>query len=176
MSGADNTGRFARHAKPLCWQVFLNIEEYVVRGIGKLGTTPYPTDECMKAIEKFVCQLYIPKTSLISVKGVRQAVLRAHYQAMVWANDVVANPIMPSPEEYGWEKEEDRWIPVMTCLLSAPEAIIELVKCGCKTKCASNRCQCRRAVLQCTDLCSCYVEDEPCENVHEVVDDDEGDN
>ena len=26
---------------------------------------------------------------------------------MVWANDVVANPIMPSPEEYGWEKEED---------------------------------------------------------------------
>ena len=56
-----------------------------------------------------------------------------------------------------------------------PEAIIELVKCGCKTQCASNRCQCCRAGLQCTDLCSCY--DEPCENVHnEVVDDDEGDN
>ena len=90
----------------------------------------------------------------------RHAVLRAHYQAMVWANDVVANPIMPSPEEYGWEKEEDRWIPVMTCLPPAPEAIIELVKCGCKTQCASNRCQSRPAGLQCTDLCSCYDEDD----------------
>ena len=147
-----------------------------------------------------MCQLYIFKTSLISVKDLRwrlfrkkqgqsenlpptlgtlrQAVLRAHYQAMVWANDVVANPIMQSPEEYGWEKEEDRCIPVMTCLPPAPEAIIELVKCGCKTQCASNRCQCRRAELQCTGLCSCYDEDdEPCKNVpNEVVDDDEGDN
>ena len=71
LSGADNTGSFARHAKPLCWQAFLNIEEDAVRGIRKLGTTPYPTDESMKAIEKFVCQLYIPTTSLISVKNLR---------------------------------------------------------------------------------------------------------
>ena len=27
LSGAGNNGSFARHAKPLCWQAFLNIEE-----------------------------------------------------------------------------------------------------------------------------------------------------
>ena len=83
----------------------------------------------------------------------------------------MANPDIPSPENYGWEKSDNIWFPVMTRLLPAPEAIIQLVKCGC----ASNRCQCRRNGLPCTDLCSCCdEEDEPCQNVFsDVVDDDE---
>ena len=74
---------------------------------------------------------------------------------MVWVNDVAANLIMTPPEEYR-----------------------KLVKCGCKNQCASNRCQCRRAGLQCKVLCSCYNEDdEPGKNVHnKVVHDDEEDN
>ena len=63
---------------------------------------------------------------------------------MVWNNDVVANPEIPSPENYGWEKDDNRWLPVMTKLPPAPEAIIQLVKCGCAKQCASNRCQCRK--------------------------------
>ena len=34
LSGADNTASFVHHAKPLCWQAFLNMEEDDVRGIG----------------------------------------------------------------------------------------------------------------------------------------------
>ena len=147
LSGADNTGCFSGHGKPLCWKAFLNVDEDVVREMAKLVTTLTPSEETIKAIEKFVCELYVPNTSLTTVKELRwllfrkkqahserlpptrgallQAVLRAHYQAIVWDNDVVANPDIPSPENYGWEKSDNRWFPVMTRLLPAPEAITQ---------------------------------------------------
>lgn len=199
ISGADVTGSFSGYAKTLCWQAFMKIEEDVARQIARLGTTTALPEEVMEAVEKFVCKLYAPKTSLTSVKelrwwlfrkkqaqseklpptmsALRQAVLRAHYQALVWSNDVVANPELPCPENYGWENKEDRWVPVMTLLQPAPNAVLELVRCGCKTHCSSNRCQCRRAGLQCTDLCACFDDDgDPCQNVNTVVveDDDTG--
>ena len=65
----------------------------------------------------------------------------------------------------------------MTKLPPAPEAIIHLVKCGCTKQCASNRCQCRKNGLSCTDLCSCSDEEnEPCQNIFtEIMDDDDDD-
>ena len=72
-----------------------------------------------------VCQLYLPKTEMSSVSEVRsclfqkkqaqserlpttqaallQAISRAHHQALVWNNDVVAKTTLPSPENYRWE-------------------------------------------------------------------------
>ena len=44
--------------------------------------------------------------------------------------------------------ENAEWVPVMKTLPPAPEAVIELVKCGySKERCSTNRCQCRRAGL-----------------------------
>ena len=82
-----------------------------------------PSDDTMALIKKLVCQLYLPKTEISSVSEVRwwlfrkkqaqserlpptqaalrQAILRAHHQALVWNNDVVANPTLPSPENDG---------------------------------------------------------------------------
>ena len=162
--------------------------------MAKLGTTLKPSDDTIAAFEKFVCKIYAPKTSLTTVKelrwflfrrrqaeseklppsegALRETVLRAHYQAMVWYN---ANPDLPSPEGYGWKKTDDAWCPIMTSVQPAREAIIELVRCGCKTQCATNRCQCKRAGLPCTDLCACYdEEEEPCQNAfNEITDDDD---
>ena len=81
------------------------------------------SDDTMALIKKLVCQLYLPKTEISSVSEVRwwlfrkkqaqserlppsqatlrQAILRAHHQALVWNNDVVANPTLPSPENDG---------------------------------------------------------------------------
>jgi hypothetical protein len=47
--------------------------------------------------------------------------------------------------------------PVTTKVL----AIIEMVKCQCKTNCATQRCSCRKNHLICTELCLC---DTDCEN------------
>jgi len=74
--------------------------------------------------------------------ALREAILRAHYQTMVWNNDKVSNSNIPSPENYGWKKDNDDWLPVMTTTPPAPEAIIEMVKYGCvKQQCSTNRCQ-----------------------------------
>lgn len=131
--------------------------------------------------------MYVPNTTINNVKelrwwlfrkkqaqsenlpptqeALRQAIKRANYQALVWNMDTVPDPQLPSPETFGWKLENEKWVPVMTPLPPAPEAIIQLVKCGCaKSRCSSNRCNCRKAQLKCTDLCSCADYDDFCDN------------
>ena len=135
-------------------------------------------------MEQLVCRMYQPKTDIKTVKALRwslfkknqaeserlpptqaalhQAILRAHYQLLVWNNDHVANPVFPSPEGYGWQDEDGKWVLVMTNLPPASEAIIRLVRCKCaKSRWSNNRCQCQKAGLVCTDLSLCS---EDCQN------------
>ena len=71
---------------------------------------------------------------------------------------------------------------MMTTMPPAPEAIIEMVKCGCvKQQCSTNRCLFRKVGLICTELYACSDDDKPCENAlqedDEYIDDnDESDN
>ena len=105
-------------------------------------------------------------------------VMRANYQAMVWNNDihVVPQPLLPSPDNFGWKLEDNKWLPVITTLPPAPEAVIQLVKCGCaKERCSTNICQCRKANLNCIDLCSCCDSGDICENSHSPNEDLEED-
>ena len=196
LSGADNTGSFSGKGKLACWKVFNRADEDVITALANLGTTEHPDEDTIKGVEKFVCHLYQPNTSICKVNelrwslfkkkqaqserlppthgALREAILRAHYQTMVWNNDKVPNPNIPSPENYGWKKDNDEWLPVMTTTPPAPEAIIEMVKCGCvKQRCSTNRCQCRKAGLTCTELCACSDDDEPCENSLQEDDSDE---
>ena len=100
----------------------------------------------MALIEKLVSQLNLPKVEMSSVNKVRwwifqkiqaqserlpqlrqtppQAILRTHHEALVWNNDVVANTTLPSSENYGYELQGDKWVPIMTALPPAPQAII----------------------------------------------------
>ena len=68
--------------------------------------------------------------------ALHQAILWALYQLMVWNNDCVPDPILPSLRGYGWTIENDEWIPIMTIFSPAPEAIIQRVTC----RCAKERC------------------------------------
>ena len=179
LTGADNTGSFSNKGKSTCWNVFDEASEDAISALSQLGTSDFPSSESQKAVEKLVCQFFVPKTNISTVKALRwwlftkkqakserlpptlaalnQAILRAHYQLLVWNNDRTPNPSLPSPMDFGWEwkEEEKKWIPIMTTLLPAPEAIIHLVKCKCvKEKCTTKRCQCRKAGLNCTDGCS----------------------
>ena len=175
ISGCDVTGSFANKAKPTWWKIFKEADENTISSLANLGTREQPSMMTMQAIEKLVCQLYIQGTTIGSVAelrwllfrrkqaqserlpptqaALRQAIMRANYQALIWNNDIVAKPELPSPDEFGWKREEDKWVPVMTTLFPAPEAVIELVRCGCsKSRCSSSRCNCKKAQLRCTDL------------------------
>ena len=122
-NGADITGSFAFKGKLGCWKAFLEADEDSVTALANLGTTVQPTSSTIAAIEKLVCQLYQPKTHISRVKDMRwflfrkkqaqseklpptqaalkEAILRAHYQTMVWNNGKVLNPELPSTETYG---------------------------------------------------------------------------
>jgi hypothetical protein len=88
---------------------------------------------------------------------------------MIWCQDTVPNPVLPPPENYGWKLDGQLLIPIMTTNPPAPHAIIELIKCGCKTsRCATQQCKCRSNKLNCTDLCAC-CDIEECENWIDVA-------
>ena len=56
----------------------------------------------------------------------------------------------------------------MTNEAPAPEAIVQLVKCGCQeNRCSNNRCHCQKSGLKCTYLWSCCDNNDPCENACE---------
>ena len=186
-SGADTTGVFAGKGKLTCWKTFQSASADILSGFANLGKSDKPAAETMIALEKFVCQLYLPGTQTSEVKQLRwwlfrktqaqseklpptqdalyYAVLRSHYQSMVWDNDKVAMPNLPTPQEYGWELDNGLWKEVMTTQLPAPDAIINLIKCGClSSKCTTRQCKCSKAGLPCTELCKCADEGHECEN------------
>ena len=183
MSGCDTTGRFAGKGKTTWWKAFQVADKKIITALANLGTS-----ENIGALEKFICQLCVPNTPVVSsVKELRwlffpkkqaqperlpptkaaldETINRANYQAMVWLNDIETNHLLPSPENFGWKLENDEWIPVTTTLLPAPPAIIHFVKCGCmKDRCSTSRYQCQKAGLGCTDLCGCADGEDVCEN------------
>ena len=198
LSGADNTGSFAGKGKATWWKVFQGADQDIITALANLGTGEPPAADTMTSIEKLICQLYVQNTSITNVKDLRwwlfrkkqakserlppteaalqQAIMRANYQAMVWNNDIVPDPQLPSPQNFGWKLEDNEWLPVMTTLPPAPKAVIQLVKCDCvKDRCSNNRCQCRKANLNCTDLCNCSDSGDLCENSHNANDEFEED-
>ena len=111
----------------LCWKAFLDADDDSFTALTDLGSTEHPTEHVIAGIEKLVCLLYKPKTHITNVKDLRwllfrksqaqserlpptqaslkESILRAHHQCMVWHNNLVPNPQLPSPENYGWKQE-----------------------------------------------------------------------
>lgn len=208
MSGADNSdsGLQEKESKPVGKRSWKQVQKL------SLLCSENPTEATEAALEHFSCQLHLPNTSIIKVKDARwwlfrkkqaqsdrlpptkatlhEALMRAHYQAMVWNNDKVVNPELSSPQDYGWMMEDNEWLPVVTRLAPAQEAVIHFVKCGCvKQRCETNHCQCRKAGLNCIGLCSysdngkkfdneehmALVEENDNEDESDVDDDDDND-
>ena len=192
-SGADNTGSFAGKGKLAFWKAFWDAKDdsSEISALASLGTTTMPSDDTCAGIEEFLCKVYMPGTSIVKVDKLRwwlftkkqaqserlpptrdalhQAILRAHYQALVWNNDTVPNPELPPPQDYGWSLEGDEWVPVMTNQMPAPGSVLQFIRCDClKTRCDTGRCTCRKAELTCTDLCGCCDIGETCSNAEQL--------
>ena len=82
-----------------------------------------------------------------------QHVKRSIYEAGIWATSDDQQLNIPSPDRFGWKKEDGCWVPVWLTLPEVSRSCRELVKCSCKTQCS--RCKCAKASLPCTDLCKC---------------------
>ena len=168
------------------WKAFKDCDigiKQVFADLGKQAVLEYHIE---RQFELYVCLLYQPDTTLVTVNGLRwwifplkqeeaerlppiktaliQAIKRTHFQRIVWYNGTVANLNIPSPSEYGCREEAEGFFPVMTTMDPAPEVILQLVKCDCtsKTKYTTLRCKCKSNKLFCTDLCTCGTKDESC--------------
>lgn len=57
------------------------------------------------------------------------------------------------PTDWGWKMSGCNLIPIMTDMDVAPKALLEVIKCSCKTGCSTMRCSCRKADLNCSRAC-----------------------
>ncbi len=74
--------------------------------------------------------------------------LRVFYQVHEWIGQHNLNPL-----EYGWKQEGTQCLPVMTSLPAAPDALLKVIKCNCKSGCKTSICSCKKYGLECTGVC-----------------------
>jgi hypothetical protein len=79
-------------------------------------------------------------------------VLRVHLQAVTWrllSNDVGLDPLL-----WGWQLVDNRYEPVTSDQLPAPDDLLNIVRCKCKSDCRSALCSCRKNGLNCVTACT----------------------
>ena len=75
------------------------------------------------------------------------------YRAYFAIQEMLENPEDLVPTDWGWALQDGILCPVYTDREVAPDAVLNIVSCGCKTNCGK-RCSCRKAGLYCTAMCS----------------------
>ena len=95
----------------------------------------------------------IPPTKDMLDNHIKRAVYQGSY---VWGELLSNQPILPSPDCWGWEKNNNVWKPTWTTLPIMSKACQELIKCGCNPLIGCRgRCKCSKSNLPCTELCKC---------------------
>ena len=149
-SGADITGSMSGKGKISCWHAINNAESFVHEAFCKLGHVPLE-DSTRNVIERYVCLFYQPGTTIDRLTELRWWMFRR--------KQAESNKLPPA-------KEGDIYVPIMTTLPPAPEALLQLLKYGCsKSACDTSRCKCKSNNLYCTDFCSCGAETDGCKNI-----------
>jgi len=132
----------------------------LLRALMKLPAEGHLTQEVKDELIKFVCSRYFPKgvriTSIPYIKwhlfcqqlaesnklpptlGARQEHTKCvRLQSRVWCQATVMQQQPFDPLKFGdYTDRGSQMLPVITKVLPAPQAIIELVRCQCKTNCS----------------------------------------
>ena len=109
LSGADITGSFTGKGKATWWKVFKEADEETITAPANPRKRAQPTTDILSDIDKLVRQVYVPNTTINSVKeltwwlfrkkqaqsetlpptqeALRQGIKRANHQAFVWNLD-----------------------------------------------------------------------------------------
>lgn len=100
--------------------------------------------------QKFARSITKSKINLANLpptkSAAQQHALRVYHQVQMWLGNSL------DPKEYGWMEENRILKPVMMTIKAAPENVLNMIYCRCKTNCGS-KCGCRKSGLNCTDIC-----------------------
>ncbi len=190
-SGADTTGRFSRVGKVKWFKLYLCLEDNVVDALQTLLDSDAIADQSMDRLAEFVCRAYAPKginiTCIPELRWYLFCKTMAESEKLpsnisVHSDNMLAgftcNPeygvkqllqsmCTPIQIGHGYYQDNDGNIhPHTSDVAPAPTAVVEMVRCQCKTNCATQRCSCKRNYLSCTDLCQCSTDCENDEDTH----------
>ena len=73
--------------------------------------------------------------------------LRVYHQILTWKG------IPADPLDFGWEKKGSFLYPITTRHPAAPDNVLKVVRCSCKTGCKTMACSCRKLSLPCSIVC-----------------------
>ena len=179
-SGADWGGKFAGISKNRWIKLYLNLDSTsdVVGALQQLGEVGFDLDSMASVLQTFVCMVYANniKCNTTTVKEMRWELFksknlegeklpptlgalkphiqRAHLISLIAKGYREPRPQIPLLTDNGWEKIDGILSPTKCLEPPAPQAVLELVKCGCRLQC-SNHCSCFKNNLPCTALCKC---------------------
>ena len=173
LTGCDSTSSFTGFGNKTCWKLYLQ-HPHLLGGVGRDGP-PAETEE-------FVSRLYANTEPVVGLNKLRLMMFqkgqkalemlpptkdafdlhlaRANFQAKIWlqANLPKMNSVSPCVTG-GWKNKPSGIEIVWTLLPSVPSACLELISCGCKTKCRTAACKCYKAKQICLPACTCNAED-----------------
>ena len=181
LSGSDTTSAFKGKGKKSAWQAWQAYDE-VTNIFCHLADHPFLTIEehsdMFAHIERLIVLLYDKSSVSSSVNSTRKElfcqkkvsmerlpptknallnhVKRAIYQAGIWTTSTIAQQSLPSPENFGWTKVSQAWIPQWITVPEVSVSCRELIRCSCKGDCS--KCKCGKANLNCSPLCKCNCE------------------
>ena len=175
MTGCDSTSAFVGRGKKAAFDLIASGGVWQ-QAMASLGQEVVVSEELYAQCERFVCALYGSKDAVDvndlryrqfclqrmsaahlppTKDALRKHVMRANYQAAVWRWALEADPDIPPPHRNGWIVSADGIVVDWMDQKPAPEELLSLKQCGCKTGCSLRRCSCVKASLLCTDACSC---------------------
>ena len=150
--GTDNTGSFADKGVACHFKAFLQTDDEMLDAFANFGILSAIPPWIHRQMEKYVCLLYkignissdeVPELrwmlfALLSIASVhlRNAhTSRAYFMVLVWRSSTEPCPLVLPTTDYFWELVVGSLKPVFCTESPAPEALLELRKCICKTGC-----------------------------------------
>ena len=173
ITGCDSTSYLSGHSKKTALRVFFQHKD-MLRG---LGNEPL-CEEVLKNVEAFICKVYnVPEAVttdqarvILFKKAVKPELLpptsdalkyhikRCHLQTIVWLQATCPVPSLPLATSFGWDLKDGIMSPVLLSLPAVPESCLQLITCGCQTRCSTRKCRCVKSRLTCTGNCRCTAE------------------
>lgn len=187
ITGCDSTNFLAGIGKKKAWDSFSRNADHQ-NSLSFLGHDQELDGTTAAKCEAYVCSLYTASKRTSTTDELRylmfcqkkqknemlpptsdcllQHLKRSNYQAFVWRHALEAMQDLESPEGHGWLRDGELLVPLLITKAPAPESLLELTTCKCKTSACLRNCSCNNTGLACTEGCYCTADDEACKNPH----------
>ena len=163
LTGSDTTSSFAGFGKKSCWKMFIQ-HPLFLDGVGR--------DDPFEPDEKLIWYLYLAPDvdkarADIFRKGKKELdhlpptsdALQLHAMCANYHDKQCIQSFAGSPESSdGWLSMGIRLAAAWSTLPAVPKVCLELVSCGCLSKCKSSACKCSKTHQICTPACDCNTE------------------